>query len=64
MRATLKRERRLPERLIMQIVNTNKGSVVVHTFHMQVLLSNNGHKKLKKRINLINLVNRDPEKTT
>ena len=63
MRATLKRKRRLPERLITRIVSINKGYIVVHTFHMQVSLSSNGHEKLKK-LKIVNFKkeNRDPEK--
>ena len=32
----------------MRIVNINKGYIVVHTFHMQVSLSSNGHEKTKE----------------
>ena len=42
MRATLKRKRRLSKRFITRIV------IVVHTFHMQVSLSSNGHEKTKE----------------
>ncbi len=32
----------------MLIVNINKGYIVVHTFHMQVSLSSNGHEKTEE----------------
>ena len=60
MRATLKRKRRLPERLITRIVN----KIVIHTFYMQVSLSSNGHEKTKEMSEFKNVnfkkVNRDP----
>ena len=66
MRATLKRKGRLLERLTY---NSNSKYRFVHTFHIQVSLSSNGHEKLKKRVNfkkIVNFkkVNRDPEKGT
>ena len=64
MRATLKRKRRQPERLITRIVNINEGCVAVHTFDMQVSLSSNGHEKTKETSEFnFKKVNRDPENT-
>ena len=42
--------------------NANSKYKVVHTFHMQVSLSSNGHEKTKEMSNNFKKVNRDPEK--
>ena len=49
--------------------NADACRIIVHTFHMQVSLSSNGHGKLKERVNLKEIVNfkkvnRDPETAT
>ena len=62
MRATLKRKRRLPERLITRIVNINKRIELFIHFICRCHCPAMDMKKLKKQVNLIS--SRNPEKTT